>query len=95
VKIVEFFLIRFRSEVIVPDKKSALSWFIRHFYISYKPEQLVLKEETILLILQAAFCIFGFFMEMKWYFMGAIGMFLYLLLYIVLSFDDIKNLLKN
>ncbi|WP_324822220.1 hypothetical protein [Sinanaerobacter sp. ZZT-01] len=95
VKLIEFFLIRFKSAAIVPDKKSILSWLIRHFYISYKTEQLVLKEETILLILQTAFCVFGFFMEMKWYLIGAIGMLLYLLLYITLSFEDIKNLLKN
>lgn len=94
-KLVEFFLIYIKSEETVIKDKSLLSWLIRRFHISYKADQLVLKDETILLVLELLFCIFGFFIELKWYVIGTLGMISYLCLYIILSFQDIKNFFKD
>ena len=91
-KLIEFYLIHLKSEEIVPKGKSVLSWLIKDFHISYKGNQLVLKNETILLGWQFMFCVFGFFIELKWYVIGNLGMILYLCIYITLSFQDIRNL---
>jgi len=94
-KLTEFFLIRLKSGEMIPKDKSVLEWLIEHFQISYKADQLVLKDETILLIWQFMFCVFGFFIELKWYPTGALGIAFYLCIYIALSFRDIKKFLKN
>lgn len=90
-KLIEFFLMRFKSGETVLKDKSVLSWLIKYFHISYKTDQLVLKDETILLVWQFMCCIFGFFIELKWYLIGTSGMLFYLCLYITLNFQDIRN----
>lgn len=94
-KFIEFVLIFLKSGETVLKDKSVLSFLVRMFHINYKADQLVLKDETILLAWQFMFCIFGFFIELKWYFLGVLGMSFYLLFYVTLSFKDIKKFMKS
>lgn len=91
-KLIEFILICIKSGEIEPKDKSILSFLIKTFHLSYKSDQVILKNETILLIYQFTFCIIGFFLELKWFIIGTLGMGLYCCLYIILSFRDIKDL---
>jgi len=94
-KLIEFILICIKSGKIRPKDKSVLLFLIKTFNISYISDQVILKNETILLVYQFTFCIIGFFLELKWYIIGTLGMGLYFCLYIILSFRDIKNLFKK
>lgn len=95
VKLIEVFLIRLKPEETVPEGKSVLLWLIKHFHISYRADQLVLKDETLLLVFQFLLCFFGFFIELKWYLIGSIGLFFYLCLYIALSYQAIKTFFRK
>jgi hypothetical protein len=92
IKLIEFYLVFIRSGRVIPKDKSLLSWLVKRFHISYSPEQVILKNETILLGFQFFFCIFGFFYELKWCLLGAVSLIIYFILYILISFNDIKKL---
>ncbi len=91
IKLIEFYLVLIRSGRVKPKDKSLLSWLVKRFHISYTPEQVILKDETILLGFQFFFCTFGFFYELKWYLLGAVSLIIYFILYILISYNDIKK----
>jgi hypothetical protein len=92
IKLIEFYLVLIRSGRVIPKDKSLLSWLVKRFHLSHTPEQVILKDETILLGFQFFFCIFGFFYELKCYLLGAVSLIIYFILYILISFNDIKKL---
>ncbi len=95
IKLIEFFLIQFKFGVNISKDGFVLTWLIKHFQISYKSDQIILKDETILLLLELIFCIFGFFVELKWFVLGILGMFFYFSLYIALSYQDLRNIINR
>jgi hypothetical protein len=95
IKLIEFYLVFIRSGRVIPKDKSLLFWLVKRFHISYTPEQVILKDETILLGFQFFFCTFGFFYELKWYLLGAVSLIIYFILYILMSFNDIKKIFTS
>lgn len=88
VKLMEFY-VQLNLKEAVSENNTIILWFIKHYNISYKKEQVILKDETCLLVVQLMLCFFGVFIGLRWYLTGALCMLFYFFLYIKLSFQDI------
>jgi len=87
VKLMEFH-IQFNLNEVVAENKTIIRWFIKHFNISHKKDQIILKDETCLLVIQLILCIVGFFIGLRWYLVGSLSMLFYFFLYIKMNSRD-------
>ena len=87
VKLMEFH-IQFNLKEVVTENKTIIRWFIKHFNISHKKDQIILKDETYLLVIQLILCIVGFFIGLRWYLVGSLSMIFYFFLYVMMNSRD-------
>lgn len=96
VKGIEFYYaILLRGQTVPRKRFAASSCLLGTIPISYRVDQIVLKDEMVLLVLQFIFCILGFVIGVRWYLVGAVGMCLYLILFLTLSFEEMKAFLNS
>lgn len=84
VKIIEFYSVHIKQGGFILKEHTISSWLVNKLRVSYKIEQIVQRDEIILLVFAMVSSVLGFFYAWRWYLLGFVGIVLYLFLSIAL-----------